>query len=153
MVHPETMKTTLIATALGLVLTATATHAACPQLTGTYDCVGQSGKGIHVELLNLDKMTYQLEDQLIIHASELGVETVKKGKDFKMVTTAICRDQGLDVETEVSNPIDGQFLSFTQRTYLPQPDGNINVLFTWNDSESSESTLIRCQKKETLTGP
>ena len=124
-----------------------ASFAACPELTGTYDCFGEAGKSIHVELKNLNGTTYKLEDQIVIRASELGVETVKNGSDYRMVMNATCRDQALDIETEMFNPKDGTFLSFVQRTYVPQASGDVDILVTWNDSKNTESNLIRCQKK------
>lgn len=128
-------------------LTSISSLAACPQLTGTYDCTGEAGKSIHVELKNIDGTTYKLEDQIVIRASELGVETVKNGQDFKMITNATCRDHALDIETEMLNPTSGKFLSFVQRSYVPQPSGDVDILVTWNNSTQFESSLIRCTKK------
>lgn len=142
------MKTSLSSFALVLALAGTA-QAGCPELTGTYSCIGESGQGLHFEFKKLASNVYQLEDQLWIRASEAGAENVTQGKDYKMLITATCRNQVLDVETEISNPEDGQFLSFVQKSYLPKPSGDVDVLMTWNNSRRFESTLIRCLKKMT----
>ncbi len=152
MLDPNSMKTTMSAFALSFMFSCFA-QAVCPKLTGSYDCVGGAGKGIHVELKNLDGSTYVLEDQIVIRASTSGVETVTKGDGFKMTLTATCRDQALDVETEFSNPANGEFFSFVQRSYLPKPSGDLDVLVTWNDADNLESSLIRCQKKSADVTP
>lgn len=144
------MKATLMSIPLYLALTLgfTATAwSACPELTGTYSCAGESGKSIHVELQKLAPSFYQLEDQLVIQAGKHGVENIRSGEGFKMVITATCNEQSLDVDTEVSDPKEGKFLSFVQRSYIPKPTGDLDVLVTWNDSINFESALIRCQKK------
>lgn len=139
------MKSRFFVTVLMLTFSQMAA-AECPQLTGTYSCSSQTGNAIRIELFNLDRSTYQLEDQIVIRASELGVKTVSTGNSYKMTTLAICRNQVLDLETEFSNPKDGKFLSFEQRSYVRQSSGDIDVLVTWNDNDDLESSLIKCQK-------
>lgn len=142
------MKTTFLSLALALVFP-TIVSAACPNLTGSYSCVGESGKAMHVELQKLTPNFYQLEDQLVIQAGKEGVQNIRSGEGFKMTITATCNYQVLDVDTEVSNPEDGKFLSFVQKSYLLRPSGDLDVLMTWNDSKNLESTLIRCLRKLT----
>lgn len=121
-------------------------NAECPHLTGNYDCVGSAGKSIRTQILNINQVTYRLEDQIVIKASLQGEETIREGKTYKMLTKATCQNNVLDIETEFADPADGRFMSFVQRSYQPTLDGHLDVLMTWNNAEKLESWLFRCTK-------